>query len=231
MKNSVITRCQECRIKSTAVSALNNAELDFLNRNCTPGIFKKGKSLLKEGEPGRFIVYIRDGFVKQFKKLAGDKEHIVNIVKKGSYIGLHNIVPGTGINYVSAVALNDTTACFINKECFDELLRNNGEFASRVLSYICENEMFFLNRLLKNQHQQLYGRLADALLYFRYVVYNENPFELDMTRTEIASFTGVSRETVSRALKEFENNGIILINKKRINILKEDKLQLLKKSG
>ena len=231
MVDSIHNRCLECKIKSTAISALNNNELEFLNENCTTGIANQGEIILREGDPARFVVYIRDGFVKQMKKSPDGKEHILSIVKKGSYIGLHNIVTSTRINYISAKALVRTSVCIINTHCFGDLLKRNGEFASRVISCICEDEIFFVGRLLKNQHQQLYGRLADALLYFRNEVYNENPFILSMTRGEIASFVGTSRESVTRALKDFQENGLIIVKKKMITIMDENKLMVLCKKG
>jgi len=223
--------CQECRIKSTAVSALNKDELEFLSRNCTPGIFRRGDPILKEGDPSRYIVYIRDGFAKQFKKSSRGEEQIINVVKKGSYVGLHNIIKTSCVNYISAKAIKDVSACFISRECFDELLRRNGEFASRVISCICEDEVLFINRLLNNQQQQLYGRLADALLYFLHVVYGENPFVLDLTKTELALFIGSSRESVTRALKQLQDSGIIKSERKTICILDEEKLKQLRKKG
>ena len=229
--NESFNKCLECRIKSTAVSVLNTDELHLLNSNCTTRAVSRGDIILKEGDPARFVVYIREGFVKQYKRHAGGEEQIISITKKGSYLGLHNIVESTRFNYVSAKAIKGTSVCFINKECFNELLKLNGEFASRVISCICEDEVSFVNRLLNNQQQQLYGRLAEALLYFRHVVYSENPFVLDMTKAELASFIGSSRESVSRALKDFQDHGHIRIDKKLIDIREEVKLLLLCKKG
>ena len=168
--NLPVNKCLECRIKSTAVSALNHEELELLNRNCTARLLNQGEIILREGEPAQHVVYIREGFVKQYKKHAGGKEQIISIAKKGSYLGLHNIVESTRSNFISAKSLKRTAVCFINKQCFNQLLKVNGEFASRVISCICEDEVQFVNRLLNNQQQQLYGRLANALLYFRHVV-------------------------------------------------------------
>jgi len=108
------------------------------------------------------------------------------------------------------------------------LVTKNGGFASSVISYICEEETEYFNRLINNVSQQLNGRLANILLYLKNEVYNENPFSLHMTKSELASFIGTSRESVSRLLKEFSNDKIITANKQWIEILDEKKLNEIK---
>jgi CRP/FNR family transcriptional regulator len=223
--------CRECREKSSAVSSLDNSELELLNRNCILRNFKRGESLLEEGKPVHNVVYIREGYAAQSKRLPDGVEQVIDIVKKGNYIGLHNIIRHSRGNYISAKALNDVVACFINRDCFNELLRRNGEFASRVIEIVCRNEIFFIDRMLKNRYNQLYGRLAEALFYFRHAVFAENPFLLEMTRSELASFMGSSRESISRALKEFQDNGVIFVKRKLITILDEEKLRKLIVAG
>ncbi len=223
--------CRECRDKSSAVSALDSNELELLNRNCTLRNFKRGESLLEEGKPVHDVIYLREGYATQSKKMPDGVEQVLSLVKKGNYIGLHNIIRHSRGNYVSAKALNDVSACFINRECFDELLHRNGEFASRVIEVVCKNEIFFIDRMMRNRYNQLYGRLAEALLYFRYTVFAENPFLLEMTKSELASFMGSSRESISRAMKEFQDNGILFVKRRLITILDEEKLRKLIVTG
>jgi CRP-like cAMP-binding protein len=220
----IVNKCLDCTIKSKAVACLSSDELHLLNHNC---IIQP----VKRGETAQYVVYIREGFIKQSKKDTSGKEHIIDIANKGSYVGLHNILPGTRNNYISATSIKESQVCLIGIRCFEKLLKSNGEFATRVLSYVCENELFFVKRLLNNQEQNLFGRLADALLYFRNAVYRENPFHLDMTRDELASFIGSSRESVTRALKNLHDENIIVINHQMIHLLDEQKLKQLSQKG
>lgn len=227
----IINHCRDCAAKSKAVACLNHDELTLLNQNCTIQPVRRGEKILKEGEPAQYVVYIREGFIKQSKKDASGKEHIIDIAKKGSYVGLHNILPGTRNNYITAASIKESQVCLIGTRCFEKLLKSNGEFATRVLSYVCENELFFVRRLLNNQEQNLFGRLADALLYFRTTIYRENPFHLDMTRDELASFIGSSRESVSRALHDLHNENIIQIDHQSVCLIDEQKLKQLRQKG
>jgi CRP/FNR family transcriptional regulator len=111
------------------------------------------------------------------------------------------------------------------------LLKRNGNFALEVISYIFDDEMNYFERLIKNVQQQLPGRLANTLFYFTEQVYGENSFNMNLTKTELASLIGTSRESVTRLLKEFQDDDIINIEKNRITILDRDKLENIRMKG
>ena len=224
-------KCTDCTFKSKAAALLNREELNLLNQHCLIQSVKRGEKVLREGEPACYVVYLREGFIKQSKKDSSGKEHLLDIVKKGSYVGLHNILPGCRNNQITATSIKESQVCLIDTESFTKLLKSNGEFATRVLSCVSENELFFVKRLMNNLEKNLTGRLAEALIYFRSTIYNENPFHLDITRDELASFIGASRESVSRALGDLHNEGIIRVENQSITKKKKKKLQLLGNKG
>ncbi len=210
---------------------LDQHELDLLEKGCLQVSFSKGELLFKENGPAKYITYIRDGFVKLSKKGAGNKEYILGVYKKGAYVGLHNLNLSYNSNYFSAYAITQSEVCFIEIKPFKKLLENNGMFATEIISYIFDDEMNYFERLIHNVQQQLPGRLANALLYFRQKVYNQNPFSLNLTMTEFASLIGTTRESATRAMKEFQDSGIIKTSKNSIEIIDAAKLEEIKRKG
>lgn len=223
--------CRNCKIKSNAVSILNNEELDVLQNACLQTNFEKGELIFKEGMPSNHIVYLREGFVKLSKSGIGGKDYILSITKKGAYLGIHNLNKTAKQYNISATAITKCKVCFINIEKFGILLNRNGVFATEVISYICSDEMNYFDRLVNNVQQQLPGRLANTLYYFANQVYDENPFNLNLTKAELASLIGTSRESVTRLLKEFQEDNIIKTEKNRIWILDYEKLEQIKLKG
>jgi len=224
-------RCRNCSIKSRAVSVLGHNELAILEKGCFQNNFNKGELILKENTPAQHITYIREGFVKLYKTGIGGKEYILSISGKGAFLGLQNLDENRHVNYLSALAITDTKVCYIDIRYFDQLLKTNGEFASEVIAYMSHDEMNYFERLINNIQQQLPGRLASAILYFYRQVYHENPFNLNLTKTELASLIGTSRESVTRLLKSFHDDGIIHLHKNSIQILNEQKLEEIKQKG
>lgn len=226
-----VNKCGECKIKSGAVSILKKDEIDILEKGCSQIDFNKGELVFKEGTPSNNIVFVRDGFIKLCKRVAGNRDFILSIAKQGAYLGIQNLDRKKGEYYFSAVAITEAKVCFINTESFNILLKRNGIFASEIISYIFTDEMNYFDRLINNVRQQLPGRLANTLFYFRDQVYNKNPFNINLTKSELASLIGTSRESVSRILKEFQVAGIIKLERNKITILDEKRLQDIKQKG
>lgn len=216
--------CVDCTLKSSAVSILNKSELCILEEGCSKTEFKKGELIFKEGAPARHITYVRGGFIKLVKQGIGGKDFILSVSKKGAYIGIQNLNRKSHDNYFSAIAVTNSEVCFIDIECFGRLLKQNGTFATEVITTIFNDQMNYFDRLVNNVQQQLPGRLANTLSYFQNEVYNSNPFNLNLTKAELAALIGTSRESVSRILKEFHDSKIIHMERSKITILDERKL-------
>ena len=229
--DTINDKCFDCKIKSDVVAILNREELSTLGKGCAQVHFNKSELLVKEGAPARHIIYIRDGYVKLEKKGIGGKDVILSISKKGAYLNIQNLNRKKGVYYFSATALSDTHVCFIDIDNFELLLKRNGVFATEVISYIFSDEMNYFERLLNNVQQQLPGRLANTLLYFRDEVYNQNTFDLNLTKSELASLIGTSRESVTRLLREFQHSGIIKIEKGKITIINDSRLEEIRQKG
>jgi CRP/FNR family transcriptional regulator len=72
----------------------------------------------------------------------------------------------------------------------------------------------------------MHGRVAEALIFLSDSVYMSDNFELYLSRQELADFTGMSKESICRVLKEFNDENIVLSKGRMISI--QDK-QILKK--
>ena len=79
--------------------------------------------------------------------------------------------------------------------------------------------------------KQMFARVADAFLYFSDNIYNSNNFKLSISRQELAEFTQMSKESISRIIKDFNNDQVIETNGRYINILNKDRLIYLKDTG
>ena len=223
--------CLHCTLKSSTVSLLKPGELAELEEACSQTDFKRGELIYKEGSPANDIIYIREGFIKLSKKGLNGKDYILSISKRGAYLGINHLNKKTKHYRNSATALTNARVCFINMDKFDVLLERNATFAREVIHYILDDEMYYYERLVNNVQQQVPGRLANTLLYFKNQVYGENTFNLNLTKVELASLIGTSRESVTRLLKEFHDSGFIRIDKNSIMIVDEEKLSEIKRKG
>ncbi len=228
--NYKITSCRDCKVKSCAAAVLNINEIDQVNENSREAAFKKGDIILHEGSMTSHIIYLKSGLVKEFQKGSNDKEQILQIVKKHTYLGLPSLF-GDRINHYSYAALEDITVCYIDLNIFNRLVRQNGNFAYEILVSVSRDSLNNFHRFMNQSQKKTYGRVADALLYFSKIIYESESFEVPFSRQEFADLIGISRESATRVLTKFKEEGILHLDGRTISVINPDLLQQISKNG
>ena len=227
MKNKS-NKCNCCQLKSSSVKTLSQAEIERQEKNCTEVHFRKGDTIFKQNAFSSNIIYLNRGLVKIH--IEGPKnDQIIKIVKAPSHLGIPTTF-NEKINHYSATALNQTSVCFIDINVFKDFIYKNGEFAYELITELCKNELNSFHRCVNRTQKHIHGRIADALLFFENI-FEHNEFILPFTRLEFGNFVDTSRESVSRILTDFKNDGIINLNGKKVEILNEKLLEKISNKG
>ncbi len=221
--------CSACLLKSKAVESLAESELEVLGQNCVEVPFDKGETIFKQEALSSNIIYLQTGLVKLIIK-GPQRTQILRLKKAPCYLGLPTTV-GDKVNHYSAVALEPSKACFIDLGVFKSFLRLNTEFSYEIVTELCKNELEQFHRCVTLVQNQVFGRLATNLLYMANSIYDNNEYDLPLSRNEIADLVCTSRETVSRLLSELDQEGIIAISGKHIRLLDLKKLEDISKNG
>ncbi len=224
------TNCLDCTKSSACFKKLIPSELEFINQNKTQIFYRKGENICKQGAFASYVLNISDGLVKLYLESPNNKNINLKILQTSEFIGLSSIYGDNIYNY-STIALKDSTICLIEKDSIKKLLRDNGNFASEVIKWYCENEKQLFNKIKSLGHKQMHGRLADALLYLSDESFNQIDLFSTLTRKDIADFACISTESAVRLLAELKNEGIITMDGKSIKILDRTKLKNISKKG
>jgi len=228
--NTDINTCQDCKAISSACQKLKTNELLEMSKNCVQGEIKKGDTFLKQGAFTSHSVYLREGLVKESMGRAGMREQIFKILKAHSYLGMASLF-GNRVNQFSYTALCNLQVCYINKSTLEMLMKKNGEFAFEIMVSLCMDNIKRSTKLFNQSQKKIYGRVADAILYFSESVFEKRSFKLPLTRKEIANLIGTSRESTTRALIKFNEEKIIDLQGSELKILKYEQLQNISKTG
>lgn len=221
--------CFDCDLKSKAAHALNEGELCKMSHNCAIVNFKKGDILIKQGSLSTNIVYLRTGLAKIHIK-GPHHEQIVRVTKAPLYLGLPTTV-GDKINQYSVTIVQDSEVCFIDVNTFKLILNSNAQFAYSIIMDLCKNELDSFYRCANRTQKQVRGRLADMLLDFSENIFQNYSFIMPITQEEIGNLVDSSRESVSRMLNEFVNDGIINISGKNYTLLNKASLLTISLNG
>ncbi len=221
--------CALCLFKSRAAKNLSDPELKQMGSSCVEVAFQKGDTIFKENALSSNIIYLQKGLVKLL--LEGPHQtQILRLKKAPCYLGLPTTM-GDKVNHYSAVAIEPTTACFIDIITFKNLLKVNPNFSFEIITELCRNELEQFHRCVKLVQNQIYGRLANHLLELSTEVYQSTDFKLPLTRNEIADLVCTSRETVSRLLSDLSKEKIIQVDGKRVQILNQKLLEKISDKG
>lgn len=223
--------CIDCEEMSCAALDLNKQELGLQLSSGHGTNYRAGELILKEGTFTSHILYLKSGLVKEFKGGRTQKEeYILQIVKEKSYLGLPSLF-GDKINQFSYTALTDVKVCHINLSVFKAFLLGNGNFGYHILQSVSSDSLNNYHRFNSLHFKNISGKLADALLYFSKKIYLSESFHMHLTRNEICSLIGSSRESVSKQLNVFEKEGIIKMKGKDIVLLKMEELENISRFG
>ena len=224
------THCRECKVKSCAAAVLNAVELDKVNENSREAEFKKGDIIIHEGSLNSNIIYLKSGLVKEYVRTSSQKEQILQIVKKFSYLGLPSLF-GDRVNHYSYAALEDIRVCYIDISIFNKLIRENGEFAYQILVSVSRDSLNNFHRFMSQSQKKTYGKVADALLYFSRIIYEDREFDIPFTRQELADLIGISRESATRVLLKLKDDGILSVDERHVQINDLDLLHQISRNG
>lgn len=223
--------CIDCKEMSCAALNLNKEELGLQISSGHGTTFRAGELIIKEGSFTSHIIYLKSGLVKEFKNGKNpNEEYILQIVKEKTYLGLPSLF-GDKVNHFSYTALTDVNVCYINLSVFKAFLLSNGNFGYHILQSVSRDSLNNYHRFTNLHFKKIFGKLADALLYFSKKIYLSNSFQMHLSRNEIAYLIGSSRESVSKQLHIFEREGIIKITGKNVSILKPKELENISKFG
>lgn len=221
--------CQTCTLKSKAATRLGDDQIENLSLNCALVGFKKGDSIIRQGTFSTNVAYLRSGLAKIH--IAGPyHEQIVRIVKAPSYLGLPTTF-GDKINQYSVTVIDKAEVCFIDINVFRLLLDTNPEFSYEIILELCRNELEAFHRCAQRTQKQMRGRIADVLIEFSGSIYKSHIFSIPLNQEDLGNLVDSSRESVSRVLTEFEKDGIIKLNGKKIEIVNTNSLQLISANG
>lgn len=207
------------------VKRLDDSQLQKVQACRSELVFRKGELLSKQGMLMTHIFYLRTGFAKLFLENDGEKI-VLGIARPGTFIGIQSLY-GEPVFPFSAEAMTDIEVCLKDIKVFRELVLENSAFAKGLIEILNVDLIQSYNRMFSLTTRQADGRFSELLLFLANVFYQDNPFELTLSRKEIAELIAIAPESVSRLIGKFKSNGIIGGKGHTIEILNLEALEAM----
>jgi CRP/FNR family transcriptional regulator, polysaccharide utilization system transcription regulator len=230
MGKVVDSNCFACKTRSDIFSALSDNEIAGVDCDRVSVNFKPGEIIFKQGAPCNNFVCITSGLVKLYLEHENSNNVIIGLVRPVNYI----FEPGAfsdNRHHFTAVSCEETTACLIDIKMMQNLMMKNPLFATEYIRKISQQAIELYERISGCNQKQVFGRMADALLYLNNRIYEENPFKLSISRQDIADLAGMTKESAIRVLKKFKDDNLILLDGNTLEILNKPMLEAISKNG
>lgn len=216
--------------RGSLFSNLTEEELSQLAQIVRERKFDRNQVIFYEGDLGGSLYVIVSGTVKIVIMADDGREHILGLLDEGNFFGEISLIDGEPRS-ATAIALDKVNVVMISRDDFVRLLRENPEMSLKIMKTLCDR----LRRTDKHVETLAFlsapGRVAQVILNW---AEKEAPGEdknvhipHKMTRQEFASIAGTSRETLTRVLMDFQDDGLIKLEKN--SILLNDRKHLREK--
>jgi len=206
--------------------SLAPAEVSAFSQMAREKSYPKGSVILFEDDPGDSLFVVRDGRVKVVLVAEDGREVILGILGVGEHFGELSLIDDQPRS-AHVVAMEESTLLVLRREDFRRRVEQNPAVAWALL--------LELSRRLRRADEKIGslvlldvpGRIARMLLDAA-TESGGDQIEKALTHQTIAHVIGASRETVSRAMREFVEAGWLSTEKRRITIT--DRAALEKRS-
>ncbi|MBL7785366.1 MAG: Crp/Fnr family transcriptional regulator [Chitinophagales bacterium] len=227
MKCTTKHSCEDCLTKSISVFRhLPNDQINNLSQQKSCMLFKKGQYVFSEHSYPLGLYCISSGKIKLSALGLDGKEQILRFAKNGNIVGYRALLCNETY-HCSAIAIEDTSICFIPKDLFFQLIVQNPALSLEIMQLLGNDLKDAEDHIVSLSQKNVRERVAEALLFFKAVYGLENDqktIQIKLSREEIADYVGTSTETAIRFLSEFNADGIIQTEGKKIKILNLAKL-------
>ena len=192
-------------------------------------VLERGETLFREGSDLQFLYLLRSGSVKTSVVTEDGEEHILRFHMPGDILGLSAI--SSGRHDCSAASLDTSSFCCIPFNRYQQLAAEIPAVNYRLLLIMSRQVGRDERMMLVKTHGTASQRVASFIdeLSRDYSTRGYSPVDLNlaMERRDIANYLGLSLETVSRILSRLQDQGLLHVNRKRIQIRDRTRLARL----
>lgn len=187
-----------------------------------------GETILIEGMPCEGLYFVVTGQVRLIRTAPDGRHHVLRVLGSGASFNDIAVFDG-GPNSEGAVAVEPTTIGFISKADMTALLARHPEVATAALKLLSARQRALGTVVEDLALRDVTTRVARLLLgcigRHEHIIEKADHACVRITHQEIATMVGSVREVVQRALKDLERDGAITLERARISIRDQERLE------
>lgn len=215
-------QCESCILRLDCFIAkllsLNGQNQEQIAKNKRS--IRQGEFLFKTGNKSESIYIVKVGAIKTVKVCPQGTETVLAYHFPGDIVGAASI--NKGHHHLNAQALSDTRVCELP---WDQLTQNTPyglELSLRISELISDEVNHGYERIIVMSKKQPISKVAYFLVSYSKRMKNlglsTTEFNFPVSISELSTYLGLARETVSRQLSSLKEKNIVDIRGKSIKI-------------
>ncbi|MGM0424241.1 MAG: Crp/Fnr family transcriptional regulator [Thermodesulfobacteriota bacterium] len=195
--------------------------------------FAKDDFVFHQGDRAKKCYFLLSGQLKLTKLHEDGREAVIRYISPGG-LAAATAVLKENLYPVTALALCQATVISWDKEMLLKIMQQHPQVAINVLSIVLERLEDMQQRFLQISSEQTERRIARALLGIMQYAGTKTKegirIDLDLSREDLANFTGTTHYTVSRILSDWTRKGWIATYRRQIIVKDAHALRLCTES-
>jgi CRP/FNR family transcriptional regulator len=193
-------------------ACLSEDEFNDLRDALVEKRFSRNKIIFFEEETQNYMYVVLSGRVKAVHLDHDGKEHMLAVHKAGDFFGEMALLDGKTAP-ATVIAMEDADLLIMSKKDFEEYLLKNDKALKEIISILCSRlrEAWLMNMVLSLSGAEERVREVLRLMGLSHGVKDSGGavITLRLTHQDIADYTALSRETVTRLLNKLVREGEI----------------------
>jgi len=173
--------------------------------------YRKDEEIYGEGEPSEYVYQVIRGAVRTYKLLNDGRRQIGAFHLPGDVFGLD---PGSA-HRLTAEAIVDTTVRLVKRRSLEAAAGSNVRVAHNLWTMTAGDLRHAEDHMLLLGRKTAMERVATFLLEMDRRLAKAGMMALPMCRRDIGDYLGLTLETVSRALSQLSDQGILVFSSAR----------------
>lgn len=214
--------------KVSLFSELDDAQLEQLASVVREQHYKKNATIFHVGDPGNALFILKSGLVKITIEDQSGREIILRMLYPTDFFGEMSLIDDLPRS-ATVTTLEPSDAMVIYRDSFLNLIEKNSKILLNM-TVVLSRRLRRVNELIRSlAFHDVYGKVARVLLNLARekgrTTDDGTVIDLRLTQQELAELAGMSRETMTRTLRDFQQAGCVRIESGIITILEIAMLQ------
>lgn len=202
---------------SPLFEGLNEQALEWITAAATRVHCDAGHILFFQDDPGDALYLIEKGSVEISVISANGKKLSLNVMRPGDIFGEIAVLDG-GARTATATVLEQASFLSISRAELMRIMLDHPEVAVELVAMLC-NRLRWVSQLVEDLGLlEIQERLASRLMILDRT-FSDYRGKLPLSQSELADFLGATRESINKALRGWQDEGLINLSRGCIHIL------------